>query len=275
MGSKMTKLFSRSSSSSSSSVSASSTRAFILIPLYIYPDPGAWEPLTTAARRFPHIEFIVVVNPHNGPGEGDKPDENYVTVLQQLRDLENVKLIGYVYCSYGKRPTKEMEEDVKRYQVWECEKRGCGVTIRGIFFDEAPASSDYVSYMAAASKSVRGILPSEATVVYNPGIFPDYKYYDSADFVIPFENVGREWWSEYVRDNVKKMPRELKERSIVVAHSCEGEEKERILADVRHERWGGHFLTVEGGYERWDGDWAGYVGGSDEDWDEEERGCCH
>lgn len=116
MGTKMTKF---------SSPSQNNNKALILLPLYIYPSPDAWTPLLLAANRHPTLQFLVVVNPSNGPGEGDRPDENYVRVLQQLRDVENVKLVGYVYCSYGKREQGEMRRDVERYKVWGCEKRGC------------------------------------------------------------------------------------------------------------------------------------------------------
>ncbi|KAK4173724.1 Spherulation-specific family 4 [Triangularia setosa] len=255
----MTKLLSRTSSSLSSSSTTTTTKPFILVPLYIYPDPGAWAPLIQAAHHYPNLQFIVVVNPNNGPGDGEKPDENYVSVLHQLRDLSNVRLIGYVYCSYGKRNLEEMGGDVRRYQVWECEKRGCGVSIKGVFFDEAPADTEHVEYMASAASSVRGILGRESMVVYNPGVFPDYRYYDSGDYVVPFENVAREWWGEYARENVKNMPRELKEKSVVIAHSCKEGERGQILEEVRKERWGGHFLTGEGGYERWDGGWGGNI----------------
>ncbi|KAK4676641.1 hypothetical protein QC764_402219 [Podospora pseudoanserina] len=266
MGTKMTKL---------SSPSQNNNKALILLPLYIYPSPDAWTPLLLAANRHPTLQFLVVVNPSNGPGEGDRPDENYVRVLQQLRDVENVKLVGYVYCSYGKREQGEMRRDVERYKVWGCEKRGCGVDIKGIFFDEAPADGGHVGYMAEAAGEVRSALGEEAVVVYNPGVFPDQGYWEKGDYVVVFENVAREWWGGYVRENVKKLPKELRERSVVIAHSCQGDEKERILADVRRERWGAHFLTEEGGYESWDGGWGGYVGEADEEWDgEEEGGCC-
>ncbi|KAK0701541.1 Spherulation-specific family 4-domain-containing protein [Apiosordaria backusii] len=262
MGSKMTKLCSprsrspsrprspalSSSSSSSSDVVLSKTtitttrRPFILVPLYIYPHPGAWEPLITAARGFPQQEFVVVVNPDNGPGEGERPDENYVGVLHELRGLSNIRLVGYVYCGYGRRDLGEMEVDIGKYQGWAREKLkgGCGVEIKGIFFDEAPSGAEHVEYMASASSSVRDILSPTATVVYNPGIFPDYGYYDSADYVVPFENAAGEWGGAYVRDNIKMLPRELRGRSIVIAHSCgDGEEKKRILREVKREGWGG------------------------------------
>lgn len=129
--------------------------------------------------------------------------------------------------------------------------------------------------MAEAAGEVRSALGEEAVVVYNPGVFPDQGYWEKGDYVVVFENVAREWWGGYVRENVKKLPKELRERSVVIAHSCQGDEKERILADVRRERWGAHFLTGEGGYESWDGGWGGYVGEADEEWDgEEEGGCC-
>lgn len=93
-------------------------RPFILVPLYIYPSRDAWAPLLSAARQHPTLEFVVVVNPANGPGSGSAPDSNYIQVLQDLRSLPNIKLIGYVYCGWGKRPEAELECDIRAYKAW-------------------------------------------------------------------------------------------------------------------------------------------------------------
>lgn len=96
-------------------------KPFILLPLYIYPAPGAWDPLYSAADAYPELEFWVVVNPANGPGAGALPDANYVDALVRLTALHNVKVIGYVHCSYGKRLAEEIVADVEAYGRWEGE----------------------------------------------------------------------------------------------------------------------------------------------------------
>lgn len=102
-------------------------RPFILVPLYIYPAPGAWDPVYTAAAVLADaLDFYVVVNPANGPGAGLLPDANYVEALERLTALGNVKVIGYVHCSYGLREAEEIVRDVERYAAWEGERARAG-----------------------------------------------------------------------------------------------------------------------------------------------------
>lgn len=101
-------------------------KPFILLPLYIYPGPGAWDPLYSAADAHPELEFWVIVNPANGPGAGALPDANYVDALVRLTALQNVKVIGYVHCSYGKRLAEDIVADVEAYGRWEGEMNAMG-----------------------------------------------------------------------------------------------------------------------------------------------------
>lgn len=91
---------------------------FVLVPLYIYPTPTSWEPLFLAAKSCPDLDFIVVVNPGNGPGPGPLPDENYLNALGRLSTLSNAKVLGYVHCSYGERAAAPIENDISTYQGW-------------------------------------------------------------------------------------------------------------------------------------------------------------
>lgn len=106
-----------------------SSRLFILIPLYIYPAPGAWDPLYTAVDAHPELDFYVVVNPSNGPGDGVLPDANYTVALGRLTALPNVKVVGYVHCSYGQRAAEGIVEDVERYRGWEGASVGAGLEV--------------------------------------------------------------------------------------------------------------------------------------------------
>lgn len=93
-------------------------KPFILLPLYIYPTPTAWEPLYTSAASSPELDFLVVVNPGNGPGPGVLPDANYIEALTRLAGLQNVRIIGYVHCSYGNRLLDDIVADVSAYRGW-------------------------------------------------------------------------------------------------------------------------------------------------------------
>ncbi|KAK4191037.1 putative cell surface spherulin 4-like protein [Podospora australis] len=241
-------------------------RAFILVPLYIYPSPNAWTPLLSAARQHPTLEFLVVVNPANGPGSGSAPDSNYTEVLQELRSLPNIKLVGYVYCNWGKRPETELKADIRGYQAW-AGPEGCDIHIEGIFIDEAPAGPEHIQYMANAAQYVRKTLSSPSTkrtaaiVIYNPGIFVDQAYYDSADFIIPFENEAAQWTCEYVQENLALLPARLRARSIAVAHTSNGlDQHTHIVEDaVGKHGFAGHFVTGVPGYTEWCCHWDEYV----------------
>lgn len=122
---------------------------FILLPLYIYPALTAWEPLHTAAASHPELDFLVVVNPGNGPGPSSLPDANYMEALTRLAGLQNVRIIGYVHCSYGNRLLDDIVADVKAYRGWTqaSARMGCGkVRFYACF---VPATSARLTYMTA------------------------------------------------------------------------------------------------------------------------------
>lgn len=111
----------------------------ILVPLYIYPSSwseslgSGWSPLfsalTTALTKNPSLEFLVVINPGNGPGpDYPIPNADYRAALSALSDSDrfpNVKVIGYVHCSYGQRDVEEVRKDVEGYLGWlEFAERG-------------------------------------------------------------------------------------------------------------------------------------------------------
>lgn len=93
-------------------------KPFVLVPLYIYPFPTAWDPLYVAAESHPELDFLVVVNPNSGPGADILPDANYIEALARLTAAPNVKVIGYVHCSYGKRLLDELVAEVSAYRGW-------------------------------------------------------------------------------------------------------------------------------------------------------------
>ncbi|KUI53111.1 Spherulin-4 [Cytospora mali] len=143
-------------------------KPFILLPLYIYPTPTAWEPLYSAAASHPELDFLVVVNPGNGPGPGVLPDANYVEALAKLTGSQNVRVIGYVHCSYGNRLLDDIMADVSAYRGWTeaSVQRGDEKTIvvDGIFIDEVPSSTEFVQYLATLSSAAKIILNRTSAV---------------------------------------------------------------------------------------------------------------
>jgi hypothetical protein len=163
----------------------------VVIPLYVYPgDDGrhVWDQVAGAARRFPHVPVIVVVNPSNGPGQ--VADPNYRSVVRDLSDA-GVELVAYVPLGYGRRPVREVHSDLRR---WRRLYRG----VPGVFFDEVPVPGDdlprrearrYVTDVSAYSRA-RGF---SGTIIGNPGTAAprDYSAPGAFDLVVIHED--RRW----------------------------------------------------------------------------------
>ncbi|KAF7362121.1 putative cell surface spherulin 4-like protein [Mycena venus] len=136
----------------------------ILLPLYIYPsqvfNDGAanWQPAVSAISAHPNVPWLVVVNPHNGPGLTGQPgdaDPNYITGVSQLNALSNVRTIGYVRTNFGASPLAEVEANITTWKNWDTSSSNIGVD--GIFFDEASTSSfDYLSSAISFARSTFG-----------------------------------------------------------------------------------------------------------------------
>lgn len=239
-------------------------KSFICVPLYIYPGPAAWEPLVAAARARPGAVFHAIVNPHNGPGEGELPDENYVAALRELAALGNVRVIGYVHVTYGKREAGEVEADIEKYAAW----RGLdpGLRVDGIFFDEAPSGEDMLGYIAgltrAARRGLREANGEDGLVLLNPGVVVPRAYYDLADYIVAFEQAHGHW-GEVRGEFMRSVEKRMRAKTVVMVHSCGVEEAD--LADLargfRKEGILGQYVTkqMEGGYSEWPPWWDSYV----------------
>jgi len=72
---------------------------FILVPLYLYPSPGAWTFLTDSIAQYPNLLFNVVINPGNGPvnnGTTGYPFDDYINGIANLTAFNNARVLGYV-----------------------------------------------------------------------------------------------------------------------------------------------------------------------------------
>jgi hypothetical protein len=157
----------------------STPRGTVLVPLYVYPSPGAWDPLFTAyatniflasddfklttprITNHPHLNFTVVVNPASGPGMEPVPDGNYTREIPKLNQHANVRTVGYVSTSYTNRNMSLALRDIETYSAWAENSTVRGLGMHGIFLDETPsqyqpASVQFLDTLAASIKSQTG-----------------------------------------------------------------------------------------------------------------------
>lgn len=200
-----------------------SPRFVVLVPLYIYPLEGAWEPLLKSAQAHPEIHFLAVINPSNGPGGTFLPDASYQSSMRRLSRIPNIQPIGYVHCTYAQRDPEAIERDIDLYVGWNTHGT---IRMDGIFIDEAPSDPDHMPYMARLARYVSRTwttnLGREGVTVYNPGVAPSPAYYDTADYVVSFEQSEQHWHLDSVRQTLTGLSPAHCNKSIAIIHSCTG-----------------------------------------------------
>ncbi|KAK2781198.1 hypothetical protein FQN53_000742 [Emmonsiellopsis sp. PD_33] len=164
----------------------------VFVPLYIYPDPGAWDPLYNVIRDYPQISFTVIVNPDSGPGSGPLPDEQYCLEVPNLTAFSNVRVLGYVATTYADRDLQEVKSDIDVYANWPVEGDDDALAVHGIFFDETPQeyydeAGNYFQQLTDYVRGLSGFAPHNM-VVHNPGVLPDSRYPPLADMTVLFES---------------------------------------------------------------------------------------
>jgi hypothetical protein len=154
-------------------------KSSILVPLYVYPAPGAWDPLFTASATniplsddpqltldritsYPSLNFTVVVNPASGPGMGAGPDGNYTREIPKLNAYGNVRTVGYVSTDYTKRNLRLVLQEIGTYSAWSENITAPGLGMNGIFLDETPsqyddASAEFFETIESAVRSSEGL----------------------------------------------------------------------------------------------------------------------
>ena len=177
---------------------------FVLLPLYIYPLPGLWDPLFQAAKSYPSVNFLAVINPDNGPGDGDCPNSDYANATSYLNSIPNIQTLAYIHtaarwdcgptgtwicpCS---QPLDVLEANITKYQNWNVPDHcvaGTDVHIDGIFFDESPSDANCSTYMSNATAFAKSTLTRSGTVLFNTGQAVDSTYWSIADYINVFED---------------------------------------------------------------------------------------
>lgn len=156
------------------------------------------------------LNYTVIINPDSGPGNGSKPNDDFLPAIQRLNTYPNARTVGYVPTNYGKRPIDEVIQDVSTYSGWAT--NATGIAMHGIFFDEAPHeySADVADYMRRANDAVlsaNGIQGNKTVcrlmkpfcvmgavansliqIIHNPGTIPDQGLgLNSTDITVVFE----------------------------------------------------------------------------------------
>ncbi|KAF7855979.1 hypothetical protein EAF04_009935 [Stromatinia cepivora] len=190
----------------------------ILLPLYIYPIPGAWDWVTSAISTYPSINFDIIINPNSGPGPINTfPNANYIDGVASLNAFNNTKLLGYVDTAYMHRSVEEIMAEVDTYKLWSTNKPK-DIHISGIFFDDCvsnwnSSTSAFMSKIATHTHAVN------FTVTFNPGVIADASFFNIADNILMVENTYNAATS---LANVDAIPKTLRPKSSVMFHHFTG-----------------------------------------------------
>ncbi|KAI5209188.1 hypothetical protein AUEXF2481DRAFT_27870 [Aureobasidium subglaciale EXF-2481] len=186
----------------------------IAIPLYIYPTPGAWDPLYKAISAAPDTTFNVIVNPDSGPSDGASNPE-VVSAVTGLRSYSNVQLFGYVHIEYAQRNATVVHQEIATYASWK-KTANSDIHLDGIFIDEAPYELKYLPYLKDIQDYVHEVMPESHQQVWtNPGIPIDAQFYEYADLVNAYEN-SYDDWNAGGKDEI---PECLRQKSTVMIYS--------------------------------------------------------
>ncbi|KAF1996313.1 hypothetical protein P154DRAFT_556379 [Amniculicola lignicola CBS 123094] len=187
-------------------VQSRSAAMSILLPLYIYPKLGYWQPLYDAATAYPDVDFTVVVNPCSGPCMGSLPDQAYLDEIPKLGTYGNIRRLGYVATTYATKEIDKVLAEIDTYAKWPALANQTQFRVDGIFFDEAPSLYDEkkYEYMKAAGQRVRsGTGFQQKYVVHNPGTAVSSlttgspSYLNLTDVTVVLESSYDDWLQRY------------------------------------------------------------------------------
>ncbi|CAG8981458.1 hypothetical protein HYALB_00003028 [Hymenoscyphus albidus] len=212
----------------------------ILFPLYLYPTPGAWDPLYSSITAHPNVEFNVIINPNSGPGTS--LDASYTESIAKLNSYNNTKLFGYVRTDYTNQPYAQVTADVSTYANWP-KTTPADVHMDGIFFDEAvqfinQASGDYMRGITNFAKSA---FNNNAAVIFNPGTNTSPEFYDIADIIVPVEAA----YSSYSAQTTAGIPAAERSKAAVLLHHFTGSltDQKNVVNAMANSGVGYLFLT--------------------------------
>ena len=133
--------------------------------------------LTNSIASYPHLNFLVIINPNSGPGNDPLPSLDYIREVPKLNTYANVQTVGYIRVDWCKRPLADVCNDVQMYADWAQKHDIQGMHVKGIFVDETPnhyskERLQYLTALGAFTKGSHGLL-GDRIVIHNPGTPPD------------------------------------------------------------------------------------------------------
>ncbi len=170
-------------------------------PLYLYTNAPEWNTVIQTARNNPNLPNLVTINPSSGAGNAK--DNNYATLVTNLHAVK-VKVIGYVYTSYGARSQAACKAEIDKYFLW--------YNVDGIFYDEmnnTAGGSQFYKDLTAYVKTKK----SDGFTMGNPGADTRAEYVGTCDTIIIYEREGLPtlsylggWHTSYDKKNFAIIP---------------------------------------------------------------------
>ncbi|KAF2277317.1 uncharacterized protein EI97DRAFT_395958 [Westerdykella ornata] len=239
-----------------------SQQSEILLPLYIFPDQGKWDPLYAAIEAHSSLPFTIIINPNSGPGSPPWwPNADYVRELTRLVTYPNVRLLGYVATGYCKRSINDVFADVDAYANWEST---IGVRLAGVFFDETPnlwseEVGEYLSKITERVKKSQGFGEARM-VIHNPGTSVDSRVANTGpDAIVVVEESYARFRTEEYQRWLATNPCD-REKSSYILHSVPRKEIEGLVMEMKQQA---KFLFVtdltSGFYARFGESWDVFV----------------
>ncbi|ATZ50607.1 hypothetical protein BCIN_06g01040 [Botrytis cinerea B05.10] len=190
----------------------------ILLPLYIYPLPLAWNWLLTTIPLYPSITYTLIINPSTGPGTLNSfPDSSYIDAIASLNAFDNVQLLGYVDTAYMHRAVEDVVAEVGTYNHWQTNPAK-DIHMHGIFFDDCVSNwnlstSQYMSTIASSAHQ------SNLSVTFNPGVLADPSFFSLADNILMIEDT---YDISKALPSIDSIPTNQSSKSSVIFHHFTG-----------------------------------------------------
>ncbi|KAF2847607.1 hypothetical protein T440DRAFT_538369 [Plenodomus tracheiphilus IPT5] len=189
----------------------------ILVPLYIYPTPGAWDPLYAAANSHRNVDFTVILNPCSGPCMGSLPDQVYLDEIPKLRAYPNIRTLGYVATHYAEKDIETVLAEIDTYAKWPKVSNITKVRVDGIFLDETPSTFDQddYQYLKRAGQAIRNTTSfNDHFIAHNPGLLSpailnsqtvlQESYLNLTDLTVVFEETFDKWLDKDTLDPLQE-----------------------------------------------------------------------
>ncbi|KAF7956169.1 hypothetical protein EAE96_005089 [Botrytis aclada] len=190
----------------------------ILLPLYIYPLPLAWNWLLTTIPLYPSITYTLIINPHSGPGAFNSfPDPIYIDAIASLNAFENVQLLGYVDTAYMHRTVEDVVAEVDTYNHWQANSEK-DIHMHGIFFDDCVSNwnSSTSQFMSTIASSAHG---NNLSVTFNPGVLADPAFFSLADNILMIEDA---YDVSKALPSIDSIPPNQRSKSSIIFHHFAG-----------------------------------------------------